>query len=307
MDFQSISLKNCPYCSECGGCDYIDIAYKDTLHTKLNSTKELLKSNDARPQNLEQINIVSSPKIFNYRNRCQLHIVNGNVGFFKRRSHDLIKIDNCLVLDERINERIRGLRFPSNYNGKIELYMTGNSVSERIVEKKYDNSFGQVNDHINSIIIEKAIALLNAEKKDNLLELYCGMGNFTFAIAEKIPGIKITGIDIKTPSTNRQSIEFLALDAEKGLRQLDSLNKLPSYNKVLLDPPRAGAGKSVSETIASMDVEKIVYISCNQETLAADANIICSKGFVWEQMELLDMFPFTKYVESINLFTKKML
>jgi 23S rRNA (uracil1939-C5)-methyltransferase len=305
MSSQIVSTKNCSYCLDCGGCDHVDLPYSQTLEIKLKETKQLLKGNDAKPKNLEDMPITASPKVFNYRNRCQLHIKNGVAGFFKKRTHDLIKIEKCLMLDERINEKIAELRFPKDYNGKIELYLVGDNVAERLVEKKYDNYFGQVNDHINAIMTQKVMELLEPKKGDELLELYCGSGNFTFAIAEKTPGINITGIDIKVPSVSRKGIEFMGSDAEKGLKQLASMGKLSSYNKVLLDPPRAGAGKGVSSIIASIGPERIVYVSCNPETLAEDANIICSKGYSWSHMELLDMFPFTKYVESISLFTKE--
>jgi 23S rRNA (uracil1939-C5)-methyltransferase len=304
MNSQSVSISNCPYCLDCGGCDYVDLPYSETLKIKLKEVKKLLKDNDAKPQNLENMAITASPKVFNYRNRCQLHIKNGVAGFFKKRTHDLIKIDKCLMLDERINQKIAELRFPRTYNGKVELYLRGNTVAERLVEKKYDNYFGQVNNHINAVITKKILELLAPQKSDELLELYCGNGNFTFAIAESTPGIKITGIDIKVPSTPRKGIEFLGVDAEKGLKQLASMGKLSSYNKVLLDPPRAGAGKNVSSIIASIRPERIVYVSCNPETNTEDANILCSKGYSWTHMELLDMFPFTKYVESISLFTR---
>lgn len=305
MNSQSVSTKVCPYCLDCGGCDYIDIPYSETLKVKLEETKALLRTNDAKPKNLEGMLIIPSPKIFNYRNRCQLHIKNGVVGFFKKKTHDLIRIEKCLMLDERINEKISMLKFPANYNAKVELYISGSSIAERLVEKKYDNYFGQVNDQMNSLMVQKVVKLLEPKKEDTALELYCGNGNFTFALAEKAPGMNITGVDIKVPSATRKNIEFLESDTEKGLKQLASMGKLSSYNKVLLDPPRAGAGKSVSSMLATIGAELIVYVSCNPETLVQDADVICSKGYSWTHMELLDMFPFTKYVESISLFTRE--
>jgi len=305
MSSQSVNINTCPYCLDCGGCDYIETPYSETLKIKINDVLELLKSNDAKPRNINNIGITGSPKVFNYRNRCQLHVINGVAGFFKKKTHDLIKIQKCLMLDDLINEKISKLKFPSTYNSKVELYLSNGTVAERLVEKKYDNSFGQVNDEVNKIMTQKVIELLDPNKDDTLLELYCGGGNFTFAISEyTATNIKITGIDIKTPAQTRKNIEFIEADAEKGLKQLFSMGKLNSYNKVLLDPPRAGAGRNVCNIIASIQPKIIVYVSCNPETLAADANVLCSKGYTWSHMELLDMFPFTKYVESLNMFIR---
>jgi len=305
MSSQSVNINTCPYCHDCGGCDYIDVSYSQTLKLKLNDVLELLKSNDAKPKNINNVGITESPKVFNYRNRCQLHVQNGVAGFFKKKTHDLIKIEKCLMLDDQINDKISRLKFPATYNSKIELYLSGGTVAERLVEKKYDNSFGQVNDEVNNIMTQKMLELLDPKKDDTLLELYCGGGNFTFAIAEHAKGIKITGIDLKVPLNTRKNVEFIEADAEKGLKQLSSMGKLGSYNKVLLDPPRAGADRNVCNIIASIQPKTIVYISCNPETLINDANVLCLKGYSWAYMELLDMFPFTKYVESINLFTRE--
>lgn len=305
MSSQSVNITTCPYCHECGGCDYVDLPYSETLKIKKDTVLELLGRNDAKPKNIDNIGITESPKVFNYRNRCQLHVQNGVAGFFKKKTHDLIKIEKCLMLDDQINEKISKLKFPATYNSKIELYLSGGTVAERLVEKKYDNSFGQVNDEVNRIMTKKVLELLDPQKDDGLLELYCGGGNFTFAIAEHTLGIRITGIDLKVPRSTKKNIEFIEADAEKGLKQLSTMGKLNSYNKVLLDPPRAGADRNVCSIIASIQPKIIVYVSCNPETLAADANVLCSKGYTWSHMELLDMFPFTKYVESLNLFTRE--
>ncbi len=295
----AVTIKTCPYCNYCGGCDYIDIPYIKTLEIKKNSFSELLGLD---PSN---VNIVASPNPIHYRTRCQLQILNGNLGFFKRKSHDLVEVKECLMLDERINKKINTLKFPNDFKGKIELYIKDGVVCERIVEKKYDNQFSQVNDAVNKILISNTIALLDPKKDDSILELYCGDGNFSFAIMEHSPEVKLTGIDIKTKnSKNIKGLEFIEDDVEKGLKLLEEQKKLSHYNKLLMDPPRAGVKTSVLEKLTKLDFNRIVYVSCNPEALKKDAEILTKAGFELKSSSLFDMFPFSKYVESLNLFMR---
>jgi len=301
---QIVNINTCKYCLDCGGCDYIDTPYSQTLEKKRNNIMELYKDLSLSPENLKDLEIVPSPLPFGYRTRCQLHIVKGKAGFYKRRSHELIEIERCEVLDERLNKKIKELRFPSNFDGKIELYMKDGIVCERLVEKKYDNIFYQINEGINHIITEEVLSLSSPVAGDRFLELYCGLGNFTYAILKKAPAAKITGIDLKTPGSKKENPEFIEADILKGIQQLGSQNRLENFNKLILDPPRIGAGKKVIDLLSKGKFEKIIYISCNPITLADDAALICKLGYTWHSMKLFDMFPFTKYLEAVSLFNK---
>ena len=104
--------------------------YSQTIEVKLNDIKELYKGLSSPPANFKELEIIPSPMPFGYRTRCQLHIVKGKAGFHKRRSHELIEIERCEVLDERLNKKIKELRFPSNFDGKIELYIKDGIVCE---------------------------------------------------------------------------------------------------------------------------------------------------------------------------------
>jgi tRNA/tmRNA/rRNA uracil-C5-methylase (TrmA/RlmC/RlmD family) len=198
-----VNKDTCIYCMDCGGCDYVDVPYPSTLDIKLNNIKDLSGRSPVKPDNLGSIEIVPSPMPFGYRGRCQLHVSNGKAGFHKKRSHDLIEIEKCLMFDERLNQKIRELKFPTDFNAKIELYIKDGQVCERLIEKKYDNLFYQVNEGVNKLIIDEVIYLCEPAPKDKFLELYCGLGNFTFAVLNKSPKTKITGIDVRTPASKR--------------------------------------------------------------------------------------------------------
>ena len=295
-----VNKESCKYCVDCGGCDYIDLEYPKTLDIKLSDFKGLAQSAELAPANIQSLSITASPSPFNYRTRCQLQVLDGKIGFFKKRSHELIEIKNCLMLDERLNQKISELKFPANYKGKIELYIKDAKVFERLVEKKYDNLFYQVNEAVNELMKDHLIKLLEPEPSDNILELYCGQGNFTYSITKASAKTKITGIDINSPTAT--SPEFINTDVVAGIDRLIMQNRLLSFNKLVLDPPRAGTGTKVLEKLNKPRFEKIVYISCNPETLIRDAGFLSKMGYKWASSQLFDMFPFTKYTESVNLF-----
>ena len=77
-----------------------------------------------------------------------------------------------------------------------------------------------------------------------------------------------------------------------------------SFNKVLLDPPRSGA-EALVKGLATRDIERVVYVSCNPESLARDANILCGEGFTLQTAGIINMFPHTTHVESIASFRRQ--
>lgn len=289
-------LRNaCKYSSICGGCDFIDNTYEETLSLKLNNFIDLLKKENFAIKN--DIKIIPSPKTNNYRTRTQIHIENGKVGFYEKRTNNLIEIEECLMLDPRLNEKIKSFNFPKNYSNKIELYIKNGLVSERIVEKKGDNLFSQVNTEVNKLLIKEVIGKLNLSKDDNVLELYSGMGNFTFEIAKKS---KVVAIDINTHLKNFQNIEFIKNDVSKTLKEIE--NRIPTFNKLLMDPPRKGLSKDVIDMINKNDFKKIVYVSCNPLALVNDLRKINKAKEKDIEIKLFDMFPYTKHVESVVSF-----
>lgn len=299
-----VNKDTCEYCLNCGACDYVDTPYTKTLQAKLNNIKELYSLSKITPSNIDKLEIVPSPLPFGYRTRCQLHVVNGKIGFHKKRSNDLIEINRCAILDERINKRIKELNFPKNYTAKIELYLKDGTVCERIVEKKYDNIFYQINDSVNKLIIDDVVALTGAKEKDRILELYCGLGNFTYPILKSSPKTHITGIDMRVPVNKKDNPEFIETDVLLGIDLLKKQKRLSGFNKLVLDPPRSGAGKKVIMALNDCAFEKIVYVSCNPETLMDDAIIMAESGYKWQSIKLFDMFPFTKYLEALSIFSK---
>ncbi|MEE9575034.1 MAG: 23S rRNA (uracil(1939)-C(5))-methyltransferase RlmD [Gammaproteobacteria bacterium] len=176
--------------------------------------------------------------------------------------------------------------------------------------------FTQVNTEINCAMVPRALELLEVNSEDRVLDLFCGIGNFTLPLARKaaiVLGIEGEHSLVERAKQNAElnnisNVEFRAIDLanEQLFDEMLSEDFLKGeFNKLLLDPARNGA-REVIEKMNLKLVEKIVYVSCNPATLARDAGILVNdKDFKLEQAGIMDMFPHTTHVESIAVFSRK--
>ncbi len=171
--------------------------------------------------------------------------------------------------------------------------------------------FTQVNQDINPKMISLALELLDLNDKDNVLELFCGLGNFTLPMARfarQITGVEGDAELIQRANKNAEQngISNTDLHVANLMEDVSGCSWLKNdYDKLLLDPPRSGA-KEMLPYIAKMNIKHIVYVSCNPSTLARDAGTLVNEmGYTLDKAGVMDMFPHTAHVESIALFTKK--
>lgn len=168
--------------------------------------------------------------------------------------------------------------------------------------------FTQVNQVINRQMVRRAVDLLAPGPGDRVLDAFCGIGNFSLAIART--GASVVGVEYSESSVSRAGLNARHNRLEMVRFEVANLHSdaiktyiNQSYNKVLLDPPRSGA-EALVKGLASGNVERVVYVSCNPETLARDVKILVGEGFQLQSAGIIDMFPHTSHVESIALLTR---
>lgn len=172
--------------------------------------------------------------------------------------------------------------------------------------------FTQVNPHINAMLVRRAIRLLELRSDDRVGDLFCGLGNFTLPIAQRVAftyGVEGSASLIARAHENAAG-NGLADRVDFAVANLfeiadDWFDTLPRLNKLLIDPPRDGALQVVKAlpTAASGRLERLVYVSCSPSTLARDAAILIhEKGYRLVGAGVANMFPHTAHVESIALF-----
>ncbi len=171
--------------------------------------------------------------------------------------------------------------------------------------------FTQVNADINKRMIDLAVRSLAPQPNETILDLFCGLGNFTLPLARS--GANVVGIEgsddlvqLATRNAQRNDLQNAIFHTADLFAEFDTLQlwSKQKYNKALLDPPRSGAF-NVVQWLPKTEVKKIVYISCNPSTLARDADILVNThGFRLTQTGVMDMFPHTAHVEAIAVFER---
>ena len=221
---------------------------------------------------------------------------------------------------ENISNRAQQLQIwlqPGNEETIVQFYPEPNpkTLSYNLDEFKLTmpflpSEFTQVNPYINQDMVSLAIKLLEIKPSDKILDLFCGIGNFTLAIATKagfVTGIEGSDKLIKRALENatlnnlHTKADFIAMDLFKVTSEY--LAELEKYDKWLIDPPRDGAFELVKAITPDIAPQLIVYISCNPSTLARDADILVNThGYKLVEAGVMNMFPHTSHIESIAVF-----
>jgi len=178
--------------------------------------------------------------------------------------------------------------------------------------------FTQVNHMMNRSLVSRAIRLLEVKETDRVLDLFCGIGNFTLPLARKAK--QVLGIEGLATLTTRakQNAEHNGLQDKASFMQSDlfevTTETIASWGRAerwLMDPPREGA-MEICKSLADLHLQnsdllpqRIVYVSCNPKTLARDTDILCHQaGYTLKGAGIVNMFPHTSHVESMAVFEK---
>ncbi|CAM3765663.1 23S rRNA (uracil(1939)-C(5))-methyltransferase RlmD [Rheinheimera salexigens] len=171
------------------------------------------------------------------------------------------------------------------------------------------DNFIQVNAAVNQEMVSQALQWLAPTATDTILDLYAGIGNFSLALAQQVKAVHaVEGIDkmvqqlLHNAKVNQLS-NVTASQADLHLPWPKASWNTAQYNKVLLDPARAGAHGAI-EQVVKLKPKTILYVSCNAATLARDSKVLLDSGYRLEKLSGIDMFPHTRHLELMALFSK---
>ena len=340
---------NCKYYNNCGGCNLLHMNYESTLNFKENKIKEIIAK--FLKEDIKINKIIPTIEPFNYRNKATFH-VKQQVGYYKKNSNEIIKIDNCNLVDNSINEILKNIK-EINLNNIYEIIIRKskyidnsmiiikvnkdinekevidklNSVATSIIiyqNKKYktiygsnyileqmnefkfkisEDSFFQVNTKTAISLYEKVVEYIKPKENENILDLYCGTGTIGIFLSKKAK--KVTGIEINASAINNaienskinniNNIEFICKDSSKAVLELKE-----QFDKIVVDPPRAGLDSNTIKFLKESKAKKIVYVSCDPVTLARDLNLL-KENYSIKEITPVDMFPYTHHVETVSL------
>lgn len=170
--------------------------------------------------------------------------------------------------------------------------------------------FMQVNAGVNRLMVAQAIELLSCDQDSRVLDLFCGLGNFSLAIGRKAG--QVIGVDSDTGLLERAGLNATRNGLDNvSFEQGDLYQETVTgswlgqrFDRVLLDPPRTGAAQ-VLEHLPALGVQRMVYVSCGPDTFVRDAAVLTGQlGFRLEAVGVMDMFPHTLHVETMGLFVR---
>ena len=330
----------CPYFTKCGGCTLQNLAYNDTLEYKVKKIKNIFKKNkidinleiiaNSNPYNyrnkislkvihgkigffensthqLVEIDgcIISNQAL----NKCiplieKMNIINGSITIRCNQNEEILIIiesqDNLKIDIDSLKKEIKLVGIIINdktFYGENYLFERINNVLFKI---SYD-SFFQVNSSVASKLFQ--IVKDNISLNDKVLDLYCGVGTLSLmaaANAKSVVGIEIVPNAILNAIFNASinSVDntcFVLNDVSEAVSKI-SLD----FNKVIVDPPRRGLTKEAIEVLLKIRPEKIIYVSCDPQTLVRDCKLL-SENYDIEKSYILDMFSYTYHVECVCL------
>jgi 23S rRNA (uracil1939-C5)-methyltransferase len=328
----------CPYFGRCGGCHYQHASYAAQLAFKRAILAEELWR-QAKIQAPEHIAVVAGEP-WGYRNRVQLHIENGKLGYREPRSRKLCIVGACPIASPRINQSIpvlaqmlRDPRWPK-FIRSVELFTDEQNVqlnvteTDRPVARRFfdwcaetipalvpgaldycgqfrvsGNSFFQVNRFLLDALVETA---LDGAEGESALDLYAGVGLFTLPLARRFGAV--TAVEsgagaVRDLRWNAERAGAANVRAEQQMAEkyLESLAVAPDF--VLLDPPRAGLGPEMVTQLNRLRAPAVVIVACDPVTLARDLAGLTGVGYRLERLTLVDLFPQTFHLETVARLT----
>ena len=330
----------CPLFTRCGGCHYQHAPYEFQLARKVEILREQLRR-VGKIEYTGEIETISGPPL-GYRNRAQFRMnygqgANGQIGYLAPRSHTLVPVTgDCPILSPRLNQalaemraRLNDARFP-RFAHSIELFTNETDVQVNVLETDrpvaksfyewcgsvvavdYATSVGTFRVsprsffQVNRFLIENLVdaALQNAEGK-SALDLYAGVGLFALPLAKRFEKLIAVEAGVSAARDLEVNVERakVTMQTERARVEdfLRSFADTPDF--VLLDPPRAGLGKTVVTQLERLAPPRMTIVSCDPATLARD--VAALTGYRMERVTLVDLFPQTYHLETVVHLSRK--
>lgn len=316
----------CPYFGECGGCDFQQLNYEAQLAAKVGIIRDSLQR-IGKISYQSEIPIIASPPLeYRSRVRWQVDRETERVGYFKRKSHEVIDVEFCpkitpelngLLADERANINFGTVHsdeaFIAAVSGdgdELSVFEAAACDVEPPREVAWQNgpdrytfsalTFFQANKFLVPQLIEAAIGRSNG---DVAFDLYSGVGLFTLPLARAFRRVLAVEEHPASSEMCRHNLDanelHNAIPLTRSVRQFLQQNRTRDVDLVLLDPPRAGTEKGVIGMLAELRPREISYVSCDPSILARDLRELLDAGYSISSLTALDLFPQTHHVETV--------
>jgi tRNA/tmRNA/rRNA uracil-C5-methylase (TrmA/RlmC/RlmD family) len=316
----------CPYFGpgQCGGCRLQHIAGA--------RQHQLLRQ--VVVDQLERVGHIADPNVtevvdagdYGYRNRARFGVTGqGALGFRRWATHDLIPIDRCLLLDEPTHQQrtragdqwedvpevevrtaTRGAAIVADPAGRPRLAAGSETMTQEVAGLHFRvsaTSFFQSNTAGAAALVALVRGYAAVQTGSSALDLYCGVGLFAAALAAD--GAAVTAVEshpvaARDARANLPGAEVISIAVEAAVARLQRNSR--TFDVVVLDPPRRGAGAKVVTAVAALATTAIVIVACDAATLARDAGTLHGLGWRLREATPVDQFAQTGHVEVVAVF-----
>jgi len=266
-----------------------------------------------------------------WRTRVRLHVADGVVGPYAARSHRVIPVESLPLATEAVreiaplHETIGGadtvdVLAPSSGGARLIVgTQTPSVIRERVGDREFrvdDSGFWQVHEGAALALtraVQEAIDPAGFDPRAANLDLYGGVGLLAAAVGDRFGStVRITTVESDARATDHAAenlADWLGATAvtarvERWVHSLADASAVErarlSAATVVLDPPRAGAGKAVIEALAAVRPAQLVYVACDPVAFARDAGTLAALGYRLDRLRALDLFPHTHHVEAVG-------
>ena len=315
----------CPYFLRCGGCHYQHAAYEFQKEQKRAILLETLRRTGGIDYPGEVALVSAAP--WEYRNRVQLHIAAGKIGYFEAASHALVAIDHCPIASPRLNECIgtlaQALPGMRPFAATLEMFTNERDVQWSLADRapkpfiallrtlgvnspiEYGgfrvsrDTFFQVN----RLLLDRLVEVTVGENAGRLaMDLYAGAGLFTLPLARRFQRVDAIEAGIgafRDLEHNAAASGILNLTAHNETAEAYLMTVTEPPETIVADPPRTGLGKLAVKELIRIRSARLTLVSCDPVTLARDLKALLAAGYRIEEMTLMDLFPQTAHFETI--------
>ena len=325
----------CAHANECGGCPLMGLSYAVQLEWKRRHVKDCL----TRIAGLEAPiirPILNTGNTLRYRNKAEFVLQGNRAGYYGRRTHRLVEIDDCPIQQELAIDALRETLAETKPTQKYftRLVIRTSADGDVMVIKQHDDgegtascrilkdrivtdactlktevsplSFYQVNPEGCTLLYSKVQEYAALTGTEKVLDLYCGAGSIGLSLAgscERVIGVEVVRSAFVDANRNAaiNGIANATFVCGKAEDVIDTKLQGVKADLVIVDPPRSGCAKSLLEAIGRIAPKKLIYVSCNPATLARDVKILEEQGFEFLEATPVDMFPQTVHVETVAL------
>ncbi len=320
----------CRYFGTCSGCTWQHIAYERQLELKREVVAEQLRR-IGKLGDVEVLPTVPSPSPWEYRNHARFTVnPAGHLGYVQRRTRRFLEIEECRIMDARINRalaRLQGLctgetqvnvrvgRSPEALQVQPALKDAAAPVEsgqawleEELHGRRFRisaPSFFQVNRGVAERLVDLVVAAVQPRADQRVLDVYAGVGTFGVFLAPLVAEVTCIEESAAAMADARLNVEgignirLLKGRVEKLLPELEG-----PVDAAILDPSRTGCSPRVLEALARLEPARLVYVSCDPATLARDLRHLCDLGYAIVSVQPLDMFPQTYHVEVVTVLQR---